>query len=86
MRGKQAIDFRRFLEDKERIIERDIRRREADWSYINSLPIRIREAVILFIEMGDLRLAQHIARMELEDFLDILRKARIPPFITTIYE
>jgi len=36
--------------------------------------------------MGDLRLAQHIARMELEDFLDILRKARIPPFITTIYE
>ena len=66
--------------------ERDIRRREADWSYVNSLPIRIREAVILFIEMGDLRLAQHIARMELEDFLDILRKARIPPFITTIYE
>ena len=31
---------------------RELRRREADWNYINSLPPRIRVAIKLFIELS----------------------------------
>jgi PaREP6 domain containing protein len=41
-------------------------------------------AVKLFIEKGDLRLAQRMSGLDLEDFIEILRNARIPVFITVI--
>ncbi len=66
------------------MIEREIRRKEADWRAIEALPPRIREAVVLFVETGDLRKAQHLAGMELERFVELLRILRIPPFITVI--
>jgi hypothetical protein len=84
MRGRQAIDFRRLSEDEESAIERDIRRKEADWNFINSLNPRLMWAVKLFIEKGDLRLAQRMSGLDLEDFIEILRNARIPVFITVI--
>ncbi|WP_188603068.1 hypothetical protein [Vulcanisaeta souniana] len=56
---------------------RRIRRAEADWDFINSLPPRVRSAVVLFIETGDLRLAQRLSGLNLEDLVDILRRARV---------
>ncbi|MGC8933305.1 MAG: hypothetical protein ACP5KE_05915 [Candidatus Methanodesulfokora sp.] len=67
-------------------MEREIRRREADWSFINSLNPRLMWAVKLFIEKGDLRLAQHMSGLDLEDFIEVLRSARVPVFITVIKE
>jgi hypothetical protein len=84
MRGRQAIDFRRLSEDEESAIERDIRRKEADWNFINSLNPRLMWGVKLFIEKGDLRLAQRMSGLDLEDFIEILRNAKVPVFITVI--
>ncbi|GAB6947779.1 hypothetical protein JCM16161A_19090 [Vulcanisaeta sp. JCM 16161] len=69
-------DIIRELEEREREL-REMRRREADWDFINSLPPRVRSAVVLFIETGDLRLAQRLSGLGLEDFVDILRRARV---------
>jgi len=82
MSGRRGTGSRE-LEDE---VERELRRREADWGYIESLPPRLREAVRLFIETGDLRLAQRLAGVGLEDFLDLLRRARVPPFVTVVFE
>jgi predicted HTH domain antitoxin len=57
---------------------RDLRRREADWEFINSQPPRIRAALKLYVETGDIRLASKIAGMEIEDFRELLRLAKIP--------
>jgi len=54
-----------------------MRRQNADWNYINTLPPRVRAAVILFIEKGDLRLSQKLSGLDLEDFIETLRKARV---------
>ncbi|AFA39966.1 PaREP6 [Pyrobaculum oguniense TE7] len=56
---------------------REERRRAADWEYINGLPPPIRGAVELFIETGDLRLAQRLSGLSLEEFIDVLRRARV---------
>ena len=57
---------------------RDLRRREANWEFINSQPPRIRAALKLYVETGDIRLASKIAGMEIEDFRELLRLAKIP--------
>ncbi|MGC9104272.1 MAG: hypothetical protein ACP5JF_05700 [Candidatus Methanodesulfokora sp.] len=57
---------------------RDIRRRRADWKFINSQPPRIRAALTYYVEKGDLRMAQKLSGLSLEDFRELLRKARIP--------
>ena len=56
---------------------RKMRRENADWEFINSLPPRQRAAVLLFIELGALRLAQRISGLPLEDFIELLRKAGV---------
>jgi len=56
---------------------RRIRRESADWEFINSLPPRQRAAVMLFIELGALRLAQRISGLPLEDFIELLRRAGV---------
>jgi len=56
---------------------RKMRRESADWEFINSLPPRQRAAVLLFIELGALRLAQRISGLPLEDFIELLRRARV---------
>jgi hypothetical protein len=57
---------------------RDLRRREADWEFINSQPPRIRAALKLYVETGDIRLASKIAGIEIEDLRELLRLAKIP--------
>lgn len=69
-------DILRELEEREREV-REMRRSEADWQFINTLQPRVRGAVILFIETGDLRLAQRLSGLGLEEFVNILRRAKV---------
>ena len=62
-------------------VEREVRRSEADWRFIEAQPPKIKAALKLFIETGDLRLAQSLAGLDLEDFVEVLRRARVPAFI-----
>jgi len=57
---------------------RQIRRSMADWSFIEKQPPHIKAALELYIENGDIRLAARIAKMKLEEFRELLRKANIP--------
>ena len=54
---------------------RELRRRSADWKYIESLPQRVREAVELYIETGDLWLSAKLAGMSAEEFNEIRIRA-----------
>ncbi len=60
---------------------REIRRRMADWRFIESQPPRIREALKYYIETGDIRRAAKLAGLALEDFRSLLRRARIPVIV-----
>ncbi|MDK6028759.1 hypothetical protein QPL79_05230 [Ignisphaera sp. 4213-co] len=57
---------------------REIRRKMANWSFVESQPPRIRAALKYYIETGDIRRAANIAGLDLEDFRELLRKANIP--------
>ncbi|MEZ0319108.1 MAG: hypothetical protein ABWK05_03820 [Pyrobaculum sp.] len=65
-------------------LEREVRAREADWEAIERLPPRLRASVKLFIETGDIRLAQRLAGLSLEEFVELLRSVRVPPFVTVV--
>jgi len=72
----KGIRARISLKDVEEA--RRIRREMADWDYINKQPPRIREALKYYIETGDIRRASKLAGLEIEEFREMLRKARIP--------
>jgi len=57
---------------------REIRRKYADWKFINCQPPRIREALKYYIEKGDIYVASRIAGISVEEFNDLRIKARIP--------
>ncbi len=57
---------------------RRIRREMADWEFIESQPPRLREALRLYVETGDIRTCSRLAGMDVEDFRELLRRARIP--------
>jgi hypothetical protein len=56
---------------------RELRRRSADWKYIESLPPRVREAVELYVETGDIWLAAKLAGLTVDEFNEIRIKAGI---------
>ena len=62
-------------EDRE---AREIRRREADWDFIRRQPPRLRMALELYVELGDLHLAARIAGMTVDEFNELRLKAKIP--------
>lgn len=70
---KKLEKWRRLEEEA-----REIRRREANWKFIESQSPRIRAALIYYIETGDIRTSAKLAGMDLEDFRELLRKANIP--------
>jgi predicted HTH domain antitoxin len=74
------VSLEKKLEKWRRLEEeaREIRRREANWKFIESQPPRIRAALIYYIESGDIRTSAKLAGMDLEDFRELLRKANIP--------
>jgi len=57
---------------------RELRKRMADWDFINKQPPRVREALKYYIEKGDIRLAAKLSGLNIEEFRELLRKARIP--------
>ncbi len=57
---------------------REIRRREANWSFIESQPPRLRAALKYYIETGDLYVASRIAGLTIEEFNELRKKAGIP--------
>ena len=57
---------------------REIRRKSADWDFINKQPEPIRSALIVLVETGDLKLACKLADLKLGDFNEIRLKAKIP--------
>ena len=64
----------------ERIEEEDAktRSRMADWDFINRQRPLIRNALIYYIKTGDIRRACKMARMNIDAFRELLRKAKIP--------
>lgn len=57
---------------------RELRWKHADWAYIESLQPRLRAALVFYIETGDLRRAQWLSGLDLEDFRELMRRARVP--------
>jgi len=57
---------------------REIRRKYADWEFINKQPEPIKSALTYYVETGDMRLAAKLAGLELDEFLDLAFKAKIP--------
>jgi len=57
---------------------REVRRRMADWEFINKQPPRIKAALIYYIEKGDLYVASRIAGLTMEEMNELRIKARIP--------
>jgi len=57
---------------------REIRRREADWEFIEKQPPRIKAALKYYIEVGDLYIASRIAGLTVEEFNNLRKKAGIP--------
>jgi len=69
-----SLDKWRRLEEE----AREIRRREANWSFIESQPPRLRAALKYYIETGDIRTSAKLGGVDIEDFRELLRKANIP--------
>ena len=74
MRLEEKLEKWRRLEEE----AREIRRREADWGFIESQPPRLKAALKLYVETGDIRLSSAVAGLSLEEFRDLLRAAKIP--------
>jgi len=57
---------------------REIRRKHADWKFINSQPEPIKSALKILVETGDLWLAAKFAGMKIDEFNELRLKAKIP--------
>jgi len=57
---------------------KQMRRKNADWSYISRQPPRIRLALQYLVETGDYRTAAKIAQLPLEKLILISKEAGIP--------
>jgi len=62
-------------------MERDIRRKEADWDFINSLPLKLKQALLFYIEVGDEYKAAKLAGLSLDEFEELRIKAKVPKVI-----
>ena len=60
---------------------REIRRKRANWEYIEKQPPKIKAALKYFIEVGDRYVAAKIAGLTIDEFDEIRRRANIPVVI-----
>ena len=67
----------KYYEEKDKWA-RELRRKEADWDFINSQPLRIRLALEYYIEDGDIYVASKIAGISVDEFNELRIKANIP--------
>jgi len=68
--------LRKWREEDEEA--RRIRRSEADWSFIEKQPPRIKAALKYYVEAGDIRRAAKLAGLSLDEFNELRKKANIP--------
>jgi len=68
------------METKDR--DREIREGEADWDAISRLPPKLRAAVKLYIETGDLYKASRLAGMSIDEFNQLRIRLRIPSVVS----
>ncbi len=71
--------IKEIMEEEEEA--RRIRKSMADWGFIEKQPPRIREALKYYIEKGDIRTASKLAGLGIEEFRELLRKAKIPVIV-----
>ncbi len=57
---------------------RELRRRYADWEFIERLPPKLKAALLYYIETGDIYVASRIAGMSVAEFNGLRIKARVP--------
>ena len=57
---------------------RSIRRRMANWDFIEKQPPRIKQALKYLVEKGDLRVAAKLAGLTVDEMADVAKKAKIP--------
>ena len=57
---------------------RELRRRSADWEFIEKQPEPVKTALKVLVETGDLWLAAKISGLPVDEFDEIRIKARIP--------
>ena len=57
---------------------RELRRRSADWEFIERQPEPVRSALKLLVETGDLRLAAKVAGLPLDELDELRLRARVP--------
>lgn len=57
---------------------RELRRKHADWAYIESQPPKLRAALRYYVETGDIYVASRIAGMSVGEFDELRRRAKIP--------
>jgi hypothetical protein len=57
---------------------RELRRRSADWEFIERQPPHVRAALLYFIERGDRYVAARIAGLTVDEFDELRRRANIP--------
>lgn len=69
----KLLEWRKLEEEA-----KEIRRKEADWDFINSQPPKIRAALKLYVETGDLYISSRIAEMTVEEFNELRKRAGIP--------
>ncbi|WP_052883080.1 hypothetical protein [Thermoproteus tenax] len=68
------------MEDVVKALEeaRELRRRYADWQFIEGQPPKLRAALKYYVETGDIYVASRIAGMTVDEFNELRIKARIP--------
>ena len=76
MRKKKNETIEKFRREEEEF--REIRRKYADWSFIEKQPPRIKAALKYYIETGDLYVASRIAGVSVGKMNELRRKAGIP--------
>ena len=79
LRSSGSFELEKLLkewEEEDREL-RELRRRRVDREYVASLPSRLREAVELYVEQGDLRLACELSGLPLDEFVEVLRRAGV---------
>jgi len=63
---------------------RELRRKEADWSYIESRPEPLKTALKLLVEAGDLKLASRLCSIPLDELNEERVKAKIPLVVVSL--
>jgi len=73
MENRELVEILRLLEEA-----REIRRKYADWEFINKQPEPIKSALIYFVEDGDLYVASRIAGLTIDEMDELRKRAKIP--------